>query len=156
MKMALTKVELSSLPAGPNGIKERLPKAGDSTYILFIVDNDAATGQPWCPDVRAALPVVEKYFAQHPDLSISAASVGSRVEYVSSLFHLPQHLILTHVCMWRDPANKKWKTTWGIRAVPTLVKYTRAEESEEGILQAQLVELDAADEEKLEAFTKGV
>ena len=80
--MGLTHVAASSLPSSPDGFKNRLSKAGDSTYLFWIVDNDAATGQPWCPDVRAALPVVENYFAEHPDLSISAVSVGSRAAYV--------------------------------------------------------------------------
>ncbi|KAK5659851.1 hypothetical protein OQA88_13314 [Cercophora sp. LCS_1] len=133
--MALTRADASSLPSSPDGLKDRLPKSGDSTYIFFIVDNDAATGQPWCPDVRAALPVVEKYFAQHPNLSVSAVSVGSRAA-------------------WKDPLTSKlWRSTWGIKAVPTLVKYTRAENGEE-ILQEQLVETDAAVEEKLAVFTE--
>ncbi|KAK0623781.1 hypothetical protein B0T14DRAFT_565103 [Immersiella caudata] len=133
--MGLTRVNASSLPASPDGLKDRLAKAGDSTYLFFIVDNDAATGQPWCPDVRAALPVVEKYFAQHPNLDISAVSVGSRAA-------------------WKDPTTSKlWRSTWGIGAVPTLVKYTRSGDGEE-ILQEQLVETDAAVEAKLADFTK--
>ncbi|KAK4445225.1 hypothetical protein QBC34DRAFT_413452 [Podospora aff. communis PSN243] len=133
--MGLPQVDASSLPSSPDGLKDGLPKAGDSTYLFFIVGNDEATGQPWCPDVRAALPVVEKYFAQHPDLDISTVSVGSRPE-------------------WKDPERSKlWRSTWGIRAVPTLVKYTR---TEEGISQEQLVELDAAVEENVEKFTKGL
>ncbi|KAK0640660.1 hypothetical protein B0T16DRAFT_393082 [Cercophora newfieldiana] len=133
--MGLTQVAASSLPSSPDGLADRLAKAGDSTYIFFIVDNDAATGQPWCPDVRAAIPVVDKYFAEHPDLSVSAVSVGSRPE-------------------WKDPTNSKvWRSTWGLGAVPTLVKYTRAEN---GILQEQLVEGDAANVRKLAAFTKSV
>lgn len=81
--MVLQRVSASSLPSSWQGLKDRLPQPGDVTYIFFIVDNDTATGKPWCPDVRAALPVVEKYFAQRSHLDVSVVSVGSRAAYVT-------------------------------------------------------------------------
>lgn len=81
-KMVLHKVAASTLPSSWKGIKDRIPQAGDVAYIFFIVDNDTATGKPWCPDVREALPIVETYFQQRSDLDVSVVSVGSRAVYV--------------------------------------------------------------------------
>ncbi|KAK1751307.1 hypothetical protein QBC47DRAFT_391606 [Echria macrotheca] len=135
--MGLTKILPSSLPASPSDLRSRLSNPGASTYIFFIVDDDPATGKPWCPDVRAALPVVTKFFEGHPELDVSVVSVGSRAE-------------------WRDQ-NNVWRTKWGIHAVPTLVRYTLVADGkgDDGISQAQLVEEDAAREDKLAAFVKG-
>ncbi|KAH6647349.1 hypothetical protein BKA67DRAFT_491617, partial [Truncatella angustata] len=91
---------------------------GDSAYIFFIVDNDASTGKPWCPDVRAAIPVVQKYFEKRSE-DILVVSVGSRPE-------------------WKKP-DSPFRTKWDLKAVPTFVKYTR---TEQGISQGQVVEED--------------
>ncbi|RYP21956.1 hypothetical protein DL767_009159 [Monosporascus sp. MG133] len=115
-------------------MKDRLPRSGDSTFIFFVVDNDASTGKPWCPDVREALPVVEKYFEQRGDLEVSVVSVGSR-------------------SAWKDTGNI-WRTSWGLRAVPTLVKYTGTGEEGDGVVQSQLVEEETKHEDKLRAFTQ--
>lgn len=80
--MGLHKVAASSLPSSWKRIKDRIPQVGDITYIFFIVDNDTTTGKPWCPDVREALPIVEKYFQQRNDLDVSVVGVGSRAAYV--------------------------------------------------------------------------
>ncbi|RYP06131.1 hypothetical protein DL764_003353 [Monosporascus ibericus] len=115
-------------------MKDRLSRPGDSIYVFFVVDNDASTGKPWCPDVREALPVVEKYFGQRGDLEVAVVSVGSR-------------------SVWRDPGNI-WRTSWGLRAVPTLVKYTSTGEEGDGVVQSQLVEEETKHEDKLGAFTQ--
>lgn len=80
--MGLKTLSASSLPPSWRQIKDRLPNSGDSTYLFFIVDNDAATGQPWCPDVRAALPVVQRFFEQNDGLDVAFVSVGSKPAYV--------------------------------------------------------------------------
>ncbi|RYP48177.1 hypothetical protein DL768_005877 [Monosporascus sp. mg162] len=132
--MGLHRVPVSSLPSSWQGIKDRLPQSGDSTYIFFVVDDDASTGKPWCPDVREALPVVEKYFEKRGDLEVAVVSVGSR-------------------SVWKDPGNI-WRTSWGLRAVPTLVKYTGTGAEGDGVVQSQLVEEETKDEDKLRAFTQ--
>ncbi|RYP61785.1 hypothetical protein DL771_010007 [Monosporascus sp. 5C6A] len=130
----LHQVPASSLPSSWQGMKDRLPRSGDSTYVFFVVDNDASTGKPWCPDVREALPVVEKYFEQRGDLEVSIVSVGSR-------------------SAWKDPENI-WRTNWALGAVPTLVKYTGTGGEGEGVVQSQLVEEETKHEDKLRAFTQ--
>ena len=52
---------------------------------------------------------------------------------------------------WKDPQNNHRKK-WELKAVPTLIRYTRTDEGD-GIVQVQLVERDAADFKKLSAFT---
>lgn len=77
--MGLTNTSLSSLPASWQGLTDRLTSVGDSIYIFFICGNDAATSKPWCPDVRAAIPVVEKYFEKRQE-EVLVVSVGQRPE----------------------------------------------------------------------------
>lgn len=78
-EMGPTNTAASSLPSSWQGLTDRLANVGDSAYIFFICDNDASTGKPWCPDVRAAIPAVEKYFEKRPE-EILMVSVGQRPE----------------------------------------------------------------------------
>lgn len=77
--MGLIQTQLSSLPANQQSLVERLPNVGDSLYVFFIVDDDEVTGKPWCPDVRAAIPVVENFFGTRPE-EVLVVSAGSRAE----------------------------------------------------------------------------
>ncbi|KAI1848694.1 hypothetical protein JX265_005679 [Neoarthrinium moseri] len=128
--MVLTNTSLSSLPSTWQGLTDRLAGVGDSTYIFFICDNDSSTGKPWCPDVRAAIPVVQKYFEKRPE-EILVVSVGQ----------LPE---------WRK-ADNPFRTKWDLRAVPTFVKYTR---TADGIGQKQVVEDDVKNEGNLKALVQ--
>jgi hypothetical protein len=74
--MVLVNTATSSLPSSWQGLTDRLSNVGDSAYVFFICDNDASTGKPWCPDVRAAIPVVQKYFEKRSE-EILVVSVGS-------------------------------------------------------------------------------
>ncbi|KAJ6171121.1 hypothetical protein N7470_000188 [Penicillium chermesinum] len=50
------------LPASAKSIP--LPEGPHSMlFIAFVSSDDPATGQPWCPDVRAALPHIKAAFA---------------------------------------------------------------------------------------------
>lgn len=75
--MVWVDVTASSLPPTWHGLEARLPQDGASTYVMFTVDNDAKTGQPWCPDVRAALPVIKKVFGES-EKEVLVVSVGAR------------------------------------------------------------------------------
>ncbi|KAI0124187.1 thioredoxin domain-containing protein C21C3.12c [Xylariales sp. AK1849] len=118
----------SSLPPLWQGLKDRIPRLGESTHVLFIVDDDKKTGQPWCPDVRAALPVLKKVFDKSEE-EVLVVSVGSRDQ-------------------WKTLDNQ-WRTRWDVKAVPTLARYTRVDD---GLTQIALLEEDCKDEEKVRDF----
>lgn len=58
-----------------------LPEAGKQPFfIAFLSSLDPVTKQAWCPDVRAALPVIEKKFeVDGPEVAL--VWVGQRPEY---------------------------------------------------------------------------
>ncbi|KXT16145.1 hypothetical protein AC579_5089 [Pseudocercospora musae] len=81
-----------------------IPQDG-ALYLVFISSNDPHTKQPWCPDVRLALPSLETTFI-HNDLLAIFVLVG-----------LPE--------AWRD-ANNPWrKDPWRIINIPTVARYER-------------------------------
>lgn len=59
-----------AVPDGPNG----------SFFILFIASNDLETNQPWCSDVRAALPVTNKMFCDSSAPAVHIVRVGGKAE----------------------------------------------------------------------------
>ncbi|KAH8677694.1 hypothetical protein BX600DRAFT_450509 [Xylariales sp. PMI_506] len=126
--MPLIDTTSASLPSSWQGFKDEIPQVGESKYLLFISDNDNSTGQPWCPDVRAALPVLRKFFDKR-DIEVSTIKVGS----------LP---------VWRDK-NNKFRKNFGLTAIPALVKYTK---TEDGVVQAQLLEDECKKEDKIKKF----
>ncbi|KAJ8115377.1 hypothetical protein OPT61_g2973 [Boeremia exigua] len=78
---------------------QALPLANNATaelFLCFIASTDPATSQPWCPDVRAALPRLEKVFsgADAPELA------------------------------WKDLENV-YRTKWDVKALPQLVRFQR-------------------------------
>jgi len=54
------------------------PDAG--LYVAFISGTDPVTKQPWCPDVRAALPRLQKAFAGAEAPKLLYVHVGQRPE----------------------------------------------------------------------------
>ncbi|KAI0470571.1 hypothetical protein GGR56DRAFT_678459 [Xylariaceae sp. FL0804] len=105
--------------------------AGDKLFLVFISSDDELTGQPWCPDVRAALPNLERTFdAGGNKLSLGVVPVGQKAE-------------------WRDPANV-FRTVWNVNCIPTLVRYERVagKVAETG----RLSEGELLDGERLSAF----
>lgn len=50
-------------------------------FIAFLSSLDPVTKQAWCPDVRAALPVIEKKFEGVEDPEVALVWVGQRPEY---------------------------------------------------------------------------
>lgn len=57
------------------------PKA--KLFLCFISSIDPVSKLSWCPDVRAALPVIEKAFPAG-GLEVALVEVGMRPEYVTS------------------------------------------------------------------------
>ncbi|QSZ31110.1 hypothetical protein DSL72_000673 [Monilinia vaccinii-corymbosi] len=93
------------LPSSPKSLD--LPeKPGQKLFLSFISSTDPVTQQPWCPDVRAALPVIEAKFAGD-EFEVRLVEVGQRSE-------------------WRVPDNV-FRTTWNVDNVPTLVRYERVD-----------------------------
>ncbi|KAK6329907.1 hypothetical protein TWF718_003334 [Orbilia javanica] len=103
-------------------------------YIFFVASPDPITNTPWCPDVRAAIPVFEKVFEEEgEELVVSKVEVGDKVA-------------------WRDQ-NNVFRREWGITAIPTLGKYSIVNvEGQDIVAVRMLVENDCADEEKLRTF----
>jgi len=62
-----------------------LPEDPKSVFFLcFVSSDDPVSKQPWCPDVRAALPHIRDAFSgEGPEVAL--VEVGQRPEYVS--FH---------------------------------------------------------------------
>jgi hypothetical protein len=65
---------------------QALPLAEDpnaSFFILFLASTDEATKQPWCSDVRAALPLLNRIFSAETSPDVHYVYVGQRAEYVT-------------------------------------------------------------------------
>jgi hypothetical protein len=64
------------LPASP----AKLEASKETLFLAFIASNDPATGQSWCPDVRAAMPVLQKTFSSDDGSELAYVEVGQRPE----------------------------------------------------------------------------
>lgn len=54
-------------------------------FLAFISGDDPITKQPWCPDVRAALPHIDAAFTAADAPTVGFVSVGEKAEYVFRL-----------------------------------------------------------------------
>lgn len=62
-----------------------LPVSADATsplYVAFIASDDPATGRPWCPDVRAALPSLKAAFSGKRNPEVAFVAVGQKPRWV--------------------------------------------------------------------------
>lgn len=60
---------------------EKLPDAKEGHFFLaFLASKDPSTSRPWCPDVNAALPVLEKIFTEHDTPTVGFIEVGQKPE----------------------------------------------------------------------------
>ncbi|KAJ5241837.1 uncharacterized protein N7469_000164 [Penicillium citrinum] len=108
-----------------------VPEASSSKlFLAFISGDDSVTKQPWCPDVRAALPHIDAAFTAPDAPTLAMVSVGTLAE-------------------WREPKNI-FRTLWNINNVPALVRYQRVngEVTETG----RLIEGEILDKSKLQKF----
>ena len=70
----------------PNSAQD-LPLANDphATFFLnFIASISPETKQPWCPDVRAALPLIDAAFSADNAPEVGYVHVGQKPEYVNA------------------------------------------------------------------------
>lgn len=56
------------------------PEQTEKLFICFISSTDPATKQPWCIDVRAALPRLEKAFSSQDAPKLAYVHVGQKPE----------------------------------------------------------------------------
>lgn len=156
-KENMTILKSFPLPSSPSALQIPNEKEKDSPpsnfFIAFLASKDPLTNQPWCPDVRAALPILEATF-QEPTTSqgeeegkkeegkkstppvVAFIEVGQKVEYVSFFFFFFLFFLLfsssfSHHCfsLFFGKQNR-WKnphnifrTQWNIHNVPVLVRY---------------------------------
>ncbi|KAH4188158.1 hypothetical protein HBI56_108180 [Parastagonospora nodorum] len=96
-------------------------------FVCFISSADPVTKQPWCPDVRAALPRLDAAFSSEDAPNLAYVHVGQKPE-------------------WKEMDNL-YRKTWGVNAIPALVRYQRIN----GVVKetGRLVEAEIMDEEKV-------
>ncbi|KAJ6024625.1 hypothetical protein N7540_005422 [Penicillium herquei] len=108
-----------------------LPEISNAKFfIAFVSSDDPVTGQPWCPDVRAALPHIDAAFSAETAPTVAIVPVGQKPE-------------------WRDPKNI-YRTNWNIQNVPALVRFERVEN--EISATGKLIEGEILDKAKLASF----
>ncbi|KAF3922510.1 hypothetical protein ABW21_db0204512 [Orbilia brochopaga] len=104
---------------------------GQPLFVFFVASDDPATGQPWCPDVRAAIDPVHKAFENDPnELNFMTIRVGVKEA-------------------WKIPTNV-FRTVWGLQAIPTLARYSLVTVDGEKFPSVRmLVEAECLDQAKL-------
>ncbi|KAJ6140048.1 hypothetical protein N7471_006534 [Penicillium samsonianum] len=114
----------------PSSAKELALSPDSKLFIAFISSPDPITRQPWCPDVRDALPHINKAFAGDDAPELAIIEVGQKPE-------------------WNNPQNV-YRTTWATKNIPALVRYERVngEVTETG----RLVEGEILNKQRLLTF----
>lgn len=64
----------------PSSVKELALSPDSKLFIAFISSSDPITKQPWCPDVRDALPHINKAFAGDDAPELAIIEVGQKPE----------------------------------------------------------------------------
>ncbi|EPS39554.1 hypothetical protein H072_6618 [Dactylellina haptotyla CBS 200.50] len=110
--------------------------SGAPLFIFFVASKEPTTSQPWCPDVRKAAPIVDKFFDEHEQkLNFLTVEVGLKPE-------------------WRA-ADNVFRTEWGLQAIPTLAKYYIMDlEGEKIVAIRMLVEAECCEVEKLQGLVE--
>ncbi|CAG8226625.1 unnamed protein product [Penicillium nalgiovense] len=114
----------------PSSAKELALTSASKLFIAFISSPDPITKQPWCPDVRDAMPHINKTFAADDAPELAIIEVGQKPE-------------------WNNPQNV-YRTTWATKNIPALVRYEKVngEVTETG----RLVEGEILNNQKLLDF----
>lgn len=68
-----------SLPQSPTQLALP-PDSAAKLFLVFISSQDPATNQPWCPDVRAAMPSIEAAFSGENAPGVGVVEVGQKPE----------------------------------------------------------------------------
>ncbi|PVI01794.1 hypothetical protein DM02DRAFT_335622 [Periconia macrospinosa] len=98
-------------------------------YLVFVSSIHPETGLSWCPDVRAAMPVIDAAFEKEDAAPLGVVEVGQRPE-------------------WKEP-NNVFRTKWNVHNVPCLVRFERGED---GTVKevGRLIEEQVLEKEKLD------
>ncbi|KAJ5807457.1 hypothetical protein N7447_010913 [Penicillium robsamsonii] len=114
----------------PSSVKELALSPASKLFIAFISGPDPITKQPWCPDVRDALPHINEAFSGDDAPELAMIEVGQKPE-------------------WNNPQNV-YRTMWGTKNIPALVRYQQVngEVTETG----RLVEGEILNRQRLLAF----
>ncbi|PYH29286.1 thioredoxin-like protein [Aspergillus neoniger CBS 115656] len=115
------------LPASANLLEVSADK---KLFLAFVSSADPATGQAWCPDVRAAWPKIEEAFSGQDGPKVGVVEVGQKPE-------------------WKDPQNA-YRTRWNVNNIPALVRYESV--NGEVVETGRLVEGEILNQEKLSEF----
>ncbi|TLD30974.1 hypothetical protein PspLS_02965 [Pyricularia sp. CBS 133598] len=83
-----------------------IPDSG-KLFVVFVASTLPETGQSWCPDVRAAMPVLEAEFSGEDKPELKIVEVGQVPE-------------------WRKPDNV-YRTKWSVNSVPTLARFEQVD-----------------------------
>lgn len=68
------------LPASASALDRPKEYSAPPFFITFVASNLPETGESWCPDVRAALPVLQEAFAAADTPEMAIVEVGQRLE----------------------------------------------------------------------------
>ncbi|KAL9530305.1 Thioredoxin, partial [Sphaerulina musiva] len=117
------------LPSSPSALQIPNEKERDSPpsnfFIAFLASKDPLTNQPWCPDVRAALPILEATF-QEPTTSQGAEGEKEGNKEGNKESTTPPPVVafieVGQKTEWKNPHNV-FRTQWNIHNVPVLVRY---------------------------------
>ncbi|KAI1267970.1 hypothetical protein F5Y18DRAFT_275668 [Xylariaceae sp. FL1019] len=119
-----------SLPNSPQAFASSTNISASPYFIAFIASKDPTTLQPWCPDVRKALPILESTFAPGDAPTMAVIEVGEKLAY-------------------KSPDNH-YRAIWKVTAVPTLARYERRGD---GLVEVgRLVEEEIFDVENVQKF----
>ncbi|KAJ5457640.1 hypothetical protein N7475_009028 [Penicillium sp. IBT 31633x] len=116
------------LPKSPRELALSGPNS--KMFIAFICSADPITKLAWCPDVRDALPHIDKAFAGDDAPALAIVEVGQKPDW----FNL----------------QNVYRTTWSTKNIPAVVRYQQVngEVTETG----RLVEGEILNEQRLQAF----
>ncbi|PYH47637.1 uncharacterized protein BP01DRAFT_390154 [Aspergillus saccharolyticus JOP 1030-1] len=118
------------LPASASELPPPEPTSTDPFFLVFVTSPDPTTGQSWCPDVRAAWPVLEKTFVDAEAPRLGVVEVGQKDE-------------------WKNPTNI-YRTTWKVPCIPLLIRYELVDGAM--VETGRLAEGEILDEGKLGAL----
>lgn len=64
----------------PNSAQELDVTEGSDLFVLYLSSTDPTTKEPWCSDVRNALPLLNKLFSTESSPAVHYVYVGQRPE----------------------------------------------------------------------------
>ncbi|KAI8086439.1 uncharacterized protein BX664DRAFT_335803 [Halteromyces radiatus] len=110
-------------------VEKTLQDEKNKVFVLFFGTELDTTNESWCPDCVVADPLIRKSLLNVPNAVLIEAPVGLRDE-------------------WKGNTAHPYRVKFNVPAIPTLFKWSKAGPG------AKLVEEEAADVDKLNAFVQ--